>query len=181
MHRQIFFTNTQACGADSLLMLIFTNCCLLQEPTSEKTNNGIHYKLQLLYSNGEFKCHILQTRASMSNISLNVCIKKNLIIIMASQNIIKINLLFWLIITELFMFTRYLTFFVGLFVFVFIAYNSSKLTSVLGFLSPGVRTEQDLYIRLIDSMTKQVSCCYTSVSTHGATQCSHPWSPCAKP
>lgn len=27
--------------------------CLLQEPTSEKTNNGIHYKLQLLYSNGE--------------------------------------------------------------------------------------------------------------------------------
>lgn len=29
------------------------------------------------------------------------------------------------------------------------------------FLSPGVRTEQDLYIRLIDSMTKQVSCCCT--------------------
>lgn len=114
-------------------------------------------------------------------LALNVCIKKNLITIMASQNIIKINLLFWLIITELFMVTRYLTFFVGLFVFVFIAYNSSKLTSVLGFLSPGVRTEQDLYIRLIDSMTKQVSCCYTSVSTHGATQCSHPWSPCAKP
>lgn len=27
--------------------------------------------------------------------------------------------------------------------------------------SPGVRTEQDLYIRLIDSMTKQVSCSYT--------------------
>uniref|UniRef100_A0A8C6TLV4 Transcription factor COE1 n=1 Tax=Neogobius melanostomus TaxID=47308 RepID=A0A8C6TLV4_9GOBI len=25
---------------------------LVQEPTSEKTNNGIHYKLQLLYSNG---------------------------------------------------------------------------------------------------------------------------------
>ena len=28
------------------------------------------------------------------------------------------------------------------------------------FPSPGVRTEQDLYIRLIDSMTKQVSNCF---------------------
>ncbi len=28
-----------------------------QEPNSEKTNNGIHYKIQLLYSNG--KCTIL--------------------------------------------------------------------------------------------------------------------------
>lgn len=35
----------------------FHKLFLLQEPTSEKTNNGIHYKLQLLYSNGEFKCH----------------------------------------------------------------------------------------------------------------------------
>lgn len=26
-----------------------------QEPNSEKTNNGIHYKLQLLYSNGKCK------------------------------------------------------------------------------------------------------------------------------
>ena len=34
--------------------LIFTNYCFHQEPNSEKTNNGIHYKLQLLYSNGEF-------------------------------------------------------------------------------------------------------------------------------
>lgn len=25
----------------------------LQEPNNEKTNNGIHYKLQLLYSNGK--------------------------------------------------------------------------------------------------------------------------------
>lgn len=30
-----------------------------QEPNSEKTNNGIHYKLQLLYSNG--KCKFLYT------------------------------------------------------------------------------------------------------------------------
>lgn len=28
-----------------------------QEPNSEKTNNGIHYKIQLLYSNG--KCTFL--------------------------------------------------------------------------------------------------------------------------
>lgn len=27
-----------------------------QEPNNEKTNNGIHYKLQLLYSNGEYRC-----------------------------------------------------------------------------------------------------------------------------
>uniref|UniRef100_A0A673ACS2 IPT/TIG domain-containing protein n=1 Tax=Sphaeramia orbicularis TaxID=375764 RepID=A0A673ACS2_9TELE len=27
-----------------------------KEPTSEKTNNGIHYKLQLLYSNGDDEC-----------------------------------------------------------------------------------------------------------------------------
>ncbi len=26
-----------------------------QEPNSEKTNNGIHYKIQLLYSNGKCK------------------------------------------------------------------------------------------------------------------------------
>lgn len=25
-----------------------------QEPNNEKTNNGIHYKLQLLYSNGKW-------------------------------------------------------------------------------------------------------------------------------
>uniref|UniRef100_A0A674N299 EBF transcription factor 3a n=1 Tax=Takifugu rubripes TaxID=31033 RepID=A0A674N299_TAKRU len=34
-------------------------------------------------------------------------------------------------------------------------YKSSKFTSCSSFSSPGVRTEQDLYIRLIDSMTKQ--------------------------
>lgn len=34
------------------------------------------------------------------------------------------------------------------------------------FLLAGVRTEQDLYIRLIDSMTKQVSCCYTLSCAH---------------
>lgn len=39
--------------------------------------------------------------------------------------------------------------------------KSSKFTSCSSFSSPGVRTEQDLYIRLIDSMTKQVSCCCT--------------------
>lgn len=44
-------------------VIFFAKCCLLQEPNSEKTNNGIHYKLQLLYSNGEFKCRILETRA----------------------------------------------------------------------------------------------------------------------
>lgn len=26
-----------------------------QEPNNEKTNNGIHYKLQLLYSNGKWR------------------------------------------------------------------------------------------------------------------------------
>lgn len=43
----------------------------------------------------------------------------------------------------------------------FIESKSSKFTSCFSFSSPGVRTEQDLYIRLIDSMTKQVSCCCT--------------------
>lgn len=60
-----------------------------KEPTSEKTNNGIHYKLQLLYSNG-------------------------------------------------------------------------------------VRTEQDLYIRLIDSMTKQVSCCCYTCFCAQCKLASHP-------
>lgn len=43
----------------------------------------------------------------------------------------------------------------------FIECKSSTFTSCSSFSSPGVRTEQDLYIRLIDSMTKQVSCCCT--------------------
>lgn len=63
LKKNISHVTTQTCAGlwweVVLLWLIFffsTNCCLLQEPTSEKTNNGIHYKLQLLYSNGEFKC-----------------------------------------------------------------------------------------------------------------------------
>lgn len=39
--REIFF----------MLNVIIYRC--LQEPNNEKTNNGIHYKLQLLYSNGK--------------------------------------------------------------------------------------------------------------------------------
>ncbi|CAG14007.1 unnamed protein product, partial [Tetraodon nigroviridis] len=35
------------------LRMSANHCCSsVQEPTGEKTNNGIHYKLQLLYSNG---------------------------------------------------------------------------------------------------------------------------------
>lgn len=33
---------------------LFDLCFCVQEPSGEKTNNGIHYKLQLLYSNGGF-------------------------------------------------------------------------------------------------------------------------------
>lgn len=37
-----------------------------QEPNSEKTNNGIHYKLQLLYSNGKWQLYIFSVRVSSS-------------------------------------------------------------------------------------------------------------------
>lgn len=43
--RQIFW-------GEWMLNVIIYRC--LQEPNNEKTNNGIHYKLQLLYSNGKF-------------------------------------------------------------------------------------------------------------------------------
>lgn len=33
-----------------------------QEPNNEKTNNGIHYKLQLLYSNGKWRRPLLPSR-----------------------------------------------------------------------------------------------------------------------
>lgn len=72
----------------------------VQEPTGEKTNNGIHYKLQLLYSNGGCACFTTQ----------DVYREKNM--------------------------------------------NHTNLND--GRLCSGVRTEQDLYVRLIDSMTKQV-------------------------
>lgn len=44
---------------------LITNRAYFQEPNSEKTNNGIHYKLQLLYSNGKsnFSILILTTRS----------------------------------------------------------------------------------------------------------------------
>lgn len=43
-----------------------------QEPNSEKTNNGIHYKLQLLYSNGKctFLYADLQVFSSLSGVML---------------------------------------------------------------------------------------------------------------
>lgn len=41
---------------DTIFLFMLIKNVFLQEPTSEKTNNGIHYKLQLLYSNGELSC-----------------------------------------------------------------------------------------------------------------------------
>lgn len=39
---------------------ILSLLCCIQEPTGEKTNNGIHYKLQLLYSSGRCACFTSQ-------------------------------------------------------------------------------------------------------------------------
>lgn len=60
----------QACVCTEVLVLIYPNdfnnrcvcarvclrarvCLCFKETSGEKTNNGIHYRLQLLYSNGE--------------------------------------------------------------------------------------------------------------------------------
>lgn len=62
--------DSDLCNGD---IFFFANCCLLQEPNSEKTNNGIHYKLQLLYSNGEF---VFWKHVQKYTSGTSVCIKK---------------------------------------------------------------------------------------------------------
>lgn len=44
-----------------------SHCFCVQEPTGEKTNNGIHYKLQLLYSNGGRACFIAYSYKTIVN------------------------------------------------------------------------------------------------------------------
>ncbi|EHB07746.1 Transcription factor COE1 [Heterocephalus glaber] len=80
-----------------------------KEANSEKTNNGIHYRLQLLYSNGE---------APLGSVPA----------LWGSGS--------------------------GLGVRQLQVDKSPQRSPVTGF-APGIRTEQDFYVRLIDSMTKQ--------------------------
>ena len=46
-----------------------------QEPNNEKTNNGIHYKLQLLYSNGKWQRLLLHSRPAGSLSLFPQCLK----------------------------------------------------------------------------------------------------------
>lgn len=46
-----------------------------QEPNNEKTNNGIHYKLQLLYSNGKWRRLRLHSRPAGSLAPFPRCLK----------------------------------------------------------------------------------------------------------
>lgn len=146
---EIFLTNSWwLCCRELFNSDIFAKCCLLQEPNSEKTNNGIHYKLQLLYSNGEFKCRILEkkTKKKRAKIYLwTICLPRNTCKICI---VIKANC------------SNNLTIAPCKFYFIYWG-QFPQIHKLFFFLSPGVRTEQDLYIRLIDSMTKQVSCCCT--------------------
>ena len=46
-----------------------------QEPNNEKTNNGIHYKLQVLYSNGKWQRLLLHSRPAGSLSLFPRCLK----------------------------------------------------------------------------------------------------------
>lgn len=82
-----------------------------QEPDGQKTNNGIHYRLQLLYTNGNWLC-------SRSNSLTGLGVS-------------------------------------GQFFLYFALFSCFFSLLWVECLYTGVRQEQDLYVRLIDSVTKQ--------------------------
>jgi len=45
----------------SVFLVCVRVCVRVKETSGEKTNNGIHYRLQLLYSNGEWPAHYSQS------------------------------------------------------------------------------------------------------------------------
>lgn len=71
---------------------LIANRAYLQEPTSEKTNNGIHYKLQLLYSNGKSNVFILiLTGRSKGIIKIIISFFNNKPLSYTSNNMLSFN------------------------------------------------------------------------------------------
>lgn len=127
-----------------------------QEQGNEKTNNGTHYKLQLLYSNGESLpwpllgagiSRIFQNSLAWIPFSAGMGPGARMGLGNRTQQKPSMGLL-----------CCSLGWMPGFFVIsVFFCYLCNFCYLSMLSLAAGVRTEQDLYVRLIDSVTKQVS------------------------
>lgn len=100
----------------------------LQEPGAEKTNNGIHYRLRLVYNNGERVLPLPQEVWVPAP-----CVTRAVPFLGAEEGLAPGGR-GWSV-----------------------AESLEVTASPLRLPTLGLRTEQDLYVRLIDSMSKQVS------------------------